>query len=482
MWTKAPQMKTPLATLFVASLCLFEVACTAPSPPMTCAQAGEILAQCSLEDQEECGDDSPAALAILGCDEGGEKADLLGNGVPGDSCHWNWQCKGDERFTCIAGNCFLENTEGNRCDRGDERDCLPALRCVDDLTNPSEIVGICSQESEVFRPELYAETIRPGEELDFEANAAQLLRMMLLTALQRLNGDEVVRRAFHAYKYACAKAEFEVLDSIPQDMKIGPVFAEAKTFPTWVRFSKGSIAMPDASFVQGLALKLMGVEGGKVLGGEEATASTQDFVLINLPATPTSNANEFVELAQAQFDGGLATAAYMITHPKVALKGISLTSGTVDSLRTQSYWGGGAYRYGDRAMKYSARPCPGTFPVETPADGNDVLLDSDLDKILVSSMEVCFDFYVQIQKDSVEQSIEDSSSEWDLAAAPAVRVARLTIPQVTNGEDEVLCNDFSFNPWHSAPEYRPLGDVNRARRFAYEASRMRRGSSSEPTP
>ena len=451
---------------------------------MTCAEATRALASCESPDQAGCGDEDEAATVLPTCSTG-DKADLLGNGVPGDSCLWNWQCQGDSSYTCNHGNCYRRNTEGNLCDRGDNNDCLPELFCADDLTVPEDIEGVCSTSSVPVPPALYAETVRPFEELDFEANAIQLVRMMVKAALNELNGDDRFRRAFHAKRHACVQGDFEVLANLPADMSVGPVFAEAGTFPTWVRFSNGTILMgPDGdSVVQGMALKLLGVEGPKVLEGEDASASTQDFLLINLPATPTTDANEFVEFAQAQFDGTLALAAYMITHPMVAIRSISLTGGKeILSVRAEEYWAGGAYRFGERAMKYSAQPCPGA-PSPLGTTGDDYLRE-DLSRALADG-DVCFDFFVQIQKDAVAQSIEDSSSIWGPADAVPVRVARITIPQGNMEAPqavaaEAACDEFAFSPWHSAPEYRPLGNVNRARRAAYQASQARRSAQSEP--
>lgn len=451
---------------------------------MTCAEASSVLAACDSPDRAGCGDDDEAASRILTC-SGSEKADLLGNGVPGDSCFWNWQCKGDSNYSCNHGNCFRENTEGNLCDRGDDADCLPELFCADDLTVPEDIDGICSATEAPVAPALYAETVRQFEELDFEANAISLVRIIIASALNELNGDDKMRRAFHAKKHACVQGDFEVLADIPSDLRVGPVFSAAQRFPTWVRFSNGTILMgaDEDSIVQGLALKLMGVEGEKVLPGGNATATTQDFLMINLPATPTTNANEFVEFAQAQFDGTLALGAYMLTHPRVALRALDLTGGKdVVSVRHEDFWAGGAYRLGERAMKYSAAPCQG---VSAPlgASGDDYLR-ADLSNALANA-DVCYDFFIQVQVDPIKQSIEDSSSVWSPTEAPAVHVARLTIPQGNLESEQALaaeaaCDEFGFSPWHSATEYRPLGNVNRARRAAYDASQSQRGSGSEP--
>ena len=39
----------------------------------------------------------------------------------------------------------------------------------------------------------------------------------------------------------------------------------------------------------------------------------------------------------------------------------------------------------------------------------------------------------------------------------------------------------SFSPWHATEDHKPLGNVMRARRVAYEASAALRGQRPEPT-
>ncbi|MBK6579794.1 MAG: hypothetical protein IPG17_27140 [Sandaracinaceae bacterium] len=68
-------------------------------------------------------------------------------------------------------------------------------------------------------------------------------------------------------------------------------------------------------------------------------------------------------------------------------------------------------------------------------------------------------------------SVEDSRTEWTEAAAPFVKVATITIPRqvFTTPAQEAFCEALSFTPWHSLPEHRPLGGVNRVRRVVYES-------------
>src|SRR5690606_12044405 len=77
-------------------------------------------------------------------------------------------------------------------------------------------------------------------------------------------------------------------------------FAKPATFRTLVRFSNGDGARrsdrkPD---VRGVALKLLGVDGRKVIPGLE-DATTQDFLLVRAPSMPFAGPDDFVWLVEA---------------------------------------------------------------------------------------------------------------------------------------------------------------------------------------
>lgn len=67
--------------------------------------------------------------------------------------------------------------------------------------------------------------------------------------------------------------------------------------------------------------------------------------------------------------------------------------------------------------------------------------------------------------------VEDPTIEWDSAASPFVKIATITIPkQKFDSKDQMdFCENLSMTPWHSLPEQRPLGGINRVRKAVYEA-------------
>lgn len=71
--------------------------------------------------------------------------------------------------------------------------------------------------------------------------------------------------------------------------------------------------------------------------------------------------------------------------------------------------------------------------------------------------------------------IEDGAVEWREEVSPPVEVATVTIPQQeilseTGRAQAVEVDRIAFNPWNAPPEFRPLGNLNRARRIVYARS------------
>jgi hypothetical protein len=71
---------------------------------------------------------------------------------------------------------------------------------------------------------------------------------------------------------------------------------------------------------------------------------------------------------------------------------------------------------------------------------------------------------------------------WDPARTPYIPVARIHIPAQEFRSDAQFefARQLTWNPWHSVPEHRPLGNQNRARkRLYFEMSRYRQGKNGE---
>jgi hypothetical protein len=348
---------------------------------------------------------------------------------------------------------------------------LSGLGGCDDSAEASKQGADLSEDGEMFE-----ENIRPGEAEEFAGFAEKIQSIQEAHAA---NNGGAVKRGFHAKVHACVRAELSVLEDVPEEARHG-VFAEPHTYPAWVRLSNGQGKTQDdrERDVRGLAIKIVGVEGKKLLEIEE-DAKTQDFLMTNRAASHVDDAAEFMEFAEAT-TSTLKFAGYLATHPKVALR-LAKVKKDVPSLLSEQYWSGGAYKLGPRATKFSARPCE-PLAKEMPKDPSPDYLREDFGASLAQA-DACFELMVQFQSDPAAQPIERASVEWKESEAPFVPVARLRIPKQEldvpeNAEraaaEAAYCEKLSFTPWHALPDHRPLGHINRARKAVYQASREHR--------
>lgn len=324
-----------------------------------------------------------------------------------------------------------------------------------------------------------------------ESDAIGAVRDMVAQTLRKRfeSGERPARRDAHAKHHGCVKAEFRVMDQsqladdqqLPPSLRVG-VFARPAVYPAWIRFSNGAGKIQNDSVgdARGLAIKLMNVPGDKILT-EEKNASTQDFLLINHPAFIVRDAEEYVEFFQRLKEGGSPFRFFfpILRWPPVRWHEFqiarALTGKTVSDMLGIRYWSMTPYAAGSRAVKYSAIPCAGemrqSLPDNAPSDHLRDAMTRDL-----SAGSACFDFMLQPQMDAQAMPIEDSTIEWDEKLSAFKKAARITIPpQNFDSEAQMkFCEDLSFTPWHSLPEHKPLGGINRTRLEVYrEISRLR---------
>jgi hypothetical protein len=333
-------------------------------------------------------------------------------------------------------------------------------------------------------PALFEEVIAPGEEGDFERAASEVADLQI-RASEQTGGER--RRGFHSKGHACLQGSFTVDPDLPADLQVGPVFGRpGTTFPTWIRYSNGSPFLQKdlQGDFRGLALKLVGVDGAKIMSGKE-DAVTQDFLLLNNPFMIAPDANAFMEFVRAGTTGNLLDlVAYLRTPGNEAVKDFVLHRiflRVIPSVRDQRFWSGSPFKFGERAIRYSVVPCDVTF--DLPGLTNDYLR-----RDLVSHLEhegICYDFFVQLQMDTVATPIENASDEWTVEESPPLHVAQVVMEprdfaSAKTQAEEAFCETLSFTPWHAAPEYRPMGSINRVRLLVYQASQTGRASAPEP--
>ena len=297
-----------------------------------------------------------------------------------------------------------------------------------------------------------------------------------LTAAHNANPNATVVRDAHAKHHGCVTAEFRVLGNLPAWAAVG-VFKEAHTFPAWIRYSNGS-GQSDKDSVgdgRGMAIKLMDVEGTKILD-EEREAKTQDFLMINHPVFFVRNPVDYVAFTKATTSGSPLKFFFPGVNPlawrlhEMAI-GATIKAKSVAQMLEIQYWSMTPYQLGEEQIKFTAKPCLPPSGLYRNKGTRDFLRENMKEEL--DQNGACFEFYVQRRTHPNEQSmpIDDPTINWDNAsnpAAPYTKVAVINIPQQDFSGNMDFCENLSYTPWHSLPEHRPLGGINFVRKTVYE--------------
>ncbi|MFJ9350963.1 hypothetical protein [Streptomyces sp. NPDC101237] len=297
----------------------------------------------------------------------------------------------------------------------------------------------------------------------------------IVVGLQRANkresGSTVSRRTFHAkIVVGVSDAELAFRTDLPDDLAASDFTAGARLRAT-VRLSNASgVISPDGRpDLRGAALKISLPGGGD-----------HDLLMTSYPVSHARDATQFVEIAEIG-----AGPKDQIQARMLARFGPSETARILDNLRRanrptaslalESYWSRGAVLWGETGpvrfrLSPAGTPGPAALPQVQSPDG---LLADFADRL--STAPVRFALHVQRYVSEQLTPIEDGAVEWKEDDSPWLHVATLTIPAQNildrNGRatrDHI--DTLAFSPWHAPAHFRPLGNLNRARRTVYRAS------------
>jgi hypothetical protein len=318
-------------------------------------------------------------------------------------------------------------------------------------------------------------------ERQFAEEITEIIRRFIVRRFQE--GRRPALRDAHAADTGCVRAIFQVDSDIAPELRHGVFAAPGREFNAWIRFSNGnsevlSPRLPDA---RGMAVKLMGVDGPKLLDDER---ETQDFVMANNPGFFVDDLLRYRNSLVKFHAGGYLRQFLAIRELRLReiVRAFRVNGTWITNPLFCQYWSMTPYRLGINgeriAIKFSARPRIGKQPsigswIGRFLDPNFSLKENMQD--VLSSREVWFDFFVQRHVDD-RTPIEDTLTEWAESVSPPIHVAKIIIPvqDLSSAARSRLCENLSFNPWHCLPEHKPLGAVNRVRKTIYrEMSRYR---------
>ena len=216
----------------------------------------------------------------------------------------------------------------------------------------------------------WKELVRDGEAAHLERLAEQLRELQRRRARGR-----PPRRTLHAKGQAGVEGELEVLPDLPAHARVG-LFATPAIYRAYVRFSNGAgVRHHDtAPDVRGIAVKLLGVPGRKLIPGLEE-ASTQDFLLIQNASGPFRDADEFVRFVLYGTNRALLLPRAMLRFGpfrtlRMIRQMLQIVSRPVTSVATSRYFGALPIKFGAYAAKYAlsphAEPAAGSAPGTSP--------------------------------------------------------------------------------------------------------------------
>jgi hypothetical protein len=321
---------------------------------------------------------------------------------------------------------------------------------------------------------LAEERPQPNEEVHLDSIIESFIAQM-----NRLWRPGHFERGGNTKTHGVVRGEFVVRDDLPEQMRKG-IYAEPRSYPAWVRFSgPGPYVTPDIDDVgfMSMSIKLMDVQGPKLLDDEQ---HTQDMMGVSTPTFVTPDTRANAELQRWSYKN--ASVFYFMnlrgdTHILDSIMQLLWTKTQTSPLESE-YFSCVPYLLGDgQAMQYSFRSrldkrsrVP-RLPLRPP---DDYLRDAMVKTLAERDVE--FDILLQVQTDPFLMPIENNAVLWPTKLSPRVPAAVLRIPKQTFDSLEQLAfaRVLSYNPWHSIPEHRPLGNQSRARkRMYYELSQLR---------
>jgi Catalase len=311
-------------------------------------------------------------------------------------------------------------------------------------------------------------------EAQFADEITEIIRQFIVRRFKE--GRRPALRDAHAGDNGCVRAIFRVDSDVAEELRHGVFATPGKEFDAWIRFSNGNSEvlgprLPDA---RGMAVKLMGVDGPKLLDDER---ETQDFVMANNPSFFVDDLLRYRNSLVKFHSGGYLRQFLAIPQMKwrEIIRAFKVNGTWIINPLYCQYWSMTPYRLGINAgrmaIKFSAKPRIGRWPglgswIRTFLDPH-FSLKKNMQEVL-SSREMWFDFFIQRHIDD-RTPIEDTLTEWKESVSRPIHVAKIIIPaqDLSSTARSQLCESLSFNPWHSLLEHKPLGAVNRVRKTIY---------------
>lgn len=313
----------------------------------------------------------------------------------------------------------------------------------------------------------------------------------ILKSIDRTNASSfaVRRHAIrqqHAKSHGILKGELTVRDDLPDELRQG-MFSKPRSYPVILRFSTalGDIRSDRIQVPRGMALKVLGVEGAKMLLGDDS--SNQDFLLVN-HKTYFSDVTAYLALQR--------TLELQPSLPDVVLRGFGLGARSVKTalgllgvrppmavdpvadpghnILGETFHSQAPIRFGDYVARVSAVPVSDSL---LPLAGAPIASDDNALRDVVAEFfrrnTAEYEIRAQLCVDLARMPVEDASIAWPEDLSPSRPVGLLSLPpqETFSRERQSYGEDvLSFDPWRCLVAHQPLGSIMRVRKDAYRAS------------
>jgi catalase len=310
------------------------------------------------------------------------------------------------------------------------------------------------------------EEVIPADEQAAIEKAADL-SVDIVDALQ----TTYAARGVHAKGHACVKAYVDINQDINKQLQHGVLASPGKRYKAWIRFSNSgsNMAKSDdhAKDARGMAMKLLNV-GNNLNGG-----TTQEFIAHNSPAFFVTSVDDYNQFVETKGDPRYFIQGYnpFKWRLRELWQLITAYAPPPPSPLWTQYFSNTAYKLGPHNIKFKMQACQS-------APANDMQHADDPDFLRhrlakeLSQDSACMQLAVQLQDASKQMPIEDATVLWREVDSPFIPVANISILKQTfdTPQQQQFCEDLSFSPWNALEAHRPVGALNRARKFVYEAS------------
>ncbi|MGK2882866.1 MAG: catalase family protein [Mycobacterium sp.] len=297
-------------------------------------------------------------------------------------------------------------------------------------------------------------------------------------------------RDAHAKSHGILRGDLHVYPDLAPELRQG-LFATAASFPVIARLSTTSGALRSDLIpgIRGLGVKILNVEGDRILEGD--TDTTQDLLMVTHREFPFPDVQAY--LGRGMFLAFLlsrlpdpvmnvATGLLGKVQPMLRKVGLNLPHALllfaepVTHILGQTFFSGAPIRYGEYIAKFYLEPVSPEVAalkgrrIDTGA-GEEVLRDLVSDFFANQSAE--YELRVQLCTDLDAMPIEDAGVEWPEALSPYRSVAKIVfgVQDTYSRKRQVYGDDvLSFNSWKGIAAHQPLGSINRLKLRVYEAS------------